>query len=281
MTINCNGTLTALDPPKVMGILNLTPDSFYDGGKYKNQREILVRTEKMLIDGANFIDVGAYSSRPGAADISEEEELKRIVPIIAVLTKNFPGIALSIDTFRSRVARETIAAGGAIINDISAGNLDNNMMETVAELKVPYCMMHMRGTPKTMKNLNKYEHLIQEILFYFSEKIQLARAFGINDLLIDPGIGFSKSPAQSFEILNNLELFKNTGLPLLIGVSRKSLIYNTLGTTPGNALNGTSVLNTIALYKGANILRVHDVKEAVECTTLMHELRKSDKTRER
>lgn len=269
MTINCKGNLIALDSPKVMGILNLTPDSFYDGGKYKNEQEIILQTEKMLTEGATFIDVGAYSSRPGATDISEEEEIKRLVPIVSMLIKEFPDILLSIDTFRSHVARESISAGAAMINDISAGNLDEKMMETVARLKVPYVMMHMRGTPKTMKNLNEYDNLLQEILFYFSEKIQQARALGINDLVVDPGIGFSKNSSQSFEILDKLELFKNIELPLLVGVSRKSLIYKTLETTPENALNGTSILNTIALCKGANILRVHDVKEAMECVSLI------------
>lgn len=272
MTINCKGNLIALDSPKVMGILNLTPDSFYDGGKYKNQREIIVQTKKMLTEGATFIDVGAYSSRPGAVDISEEEELKRMVPIISLLLKEFPDILISIDTFRSHVARETIEAGAAIINDISAGNLDDKMMATVAALKVPYVMMHMRGTPKTMKNLNEYVNLLQEILFYFSEKIQEARSFGINDLVVDPGIGFSKNPSQDFEIIDRLELFKNIELPLLIGASRKSLIYKTLKISPKNALNGTTVLNAIVLNKGANILRVHDVKEAMECVSLISQV---------
>lgn len=272
MTINCNGNLIPLDSPKVMGILNLTPDSFYDGGKYKNEQEIVSQVEKMLSQGATFIDVGAYSSRPDAADISEDEELKRIVPIIAVLTKEFPDILLSIDTFRSKVARETVEAGAAIINDISAGNLDDKMLKSIAELKVPYIMMHMRGTPKTMKSLNEYDNLLQDILYYFSEKIKEARALGIDDLIVDPGFGFSKNKVQNFELLNKMELFDILEIPLLVGLSRKSMIYNTLGNTPKEALNGTSALHVIALYKGANILRVHDVKEAVECVKLINQL---------
>lgn len=277
MTINCKGKLITLDSPKVMGVLNLTPDSFYDGGKYKNPREIIHQTEKMLKEGATFIDLGAYSSRPGAKEVPEQEELGRIVPVVQLLTKEFPDILLSIDTFRSQVARETIEAGAAIVNDISAGNLDAQMIATVAELNVPYCMMHMRGTPKTMKDLNTYTDLLPDILLYFSKKIREARSSGINDLIVDPGIGFSKNPAQGFEILRKLALFKNLDLPLLVGLSRKSLIYKTLGTDPENALNGTSVLNTIALHNGANILRVHDVKEAMECVSLLEELKRNEK----
>lgn len=269
MTLNCNGELIVLDSPKVMGILNLTPDSFYDGGKYKNEAEILGQTEKMLTEGATFIDAGAYSSRPDAANISEEEELKRILPVVEMLLREFPGIILSIDTFRSRIAQECVLAGAAMVNDISAGNLDDKMMEIIAELQVPYCMMHMRGTPKTMKTLNQYENLLPEILFYFSQKIRTARNMGINDLIVDPGFGFSKNPQQSFELLSKLEIFTTLELPLLIGVSRKSMIYKSLDIEPDDALNGTSILNTIALQKGADILRVHDVKEAVQCLRLL------------
>ncbi len=269
MTINCNGKLVSFDSPKVMGILNLSPDSFYDGGKYKNEAKALSQTEKMLDEGATFIDVGGYSSRPGAKKISEEEELARIFPFLEKLISNFPNILLSVDTFRSRVARECVLAGAAMINDISAGNLDKNMLITIAELQVPFCMMHMRGTPKTMQSLTHYEDLLTEILFYFSGKIQMARKLGINDLLIDPGFGFSKLPSQNFKILSKLELFKELELPLLVGVSRKSMIYKTLETDAENALNGTSVLHSIALQKGADILRAHDVKEARECIQLV------------
>ena len=268
MYINCKGNLIDFTEPKVMGILNVTPDSFYDGGKYKDEKDYLLQAEKMLKEGATFIDIGAYSSRPGADNVSEEQELQRIIPVVELLIKNFPDILLSLDTFRSNVARKGVEAGAAIINDISGGNLDEKMLSTVAELQVPYILMHMRGNPANMKNLNHYDDLVQDILHYFSEKIVAARAGGINDLIIDPGFGFSKNILQNFELLSKLELFKNLGYPLLSGISRKSLIYKTLHTTPEKALNGTTVLNTISLMKGATILRVHDVKEAVECVKL-------------
>ncbi|HET8838950.1 MAG TPA: dihydropteroate synthase [Flavobacteriaceae bacterium] len=269
MTINCNGDLISFDSLKVMGILNLTPDSFYDGGKYKKEAEVFAQTEKMLAEGATFIDLGGYSSRPGAEEISEADELNRILPIVEKLISRFPKIVLSIDTFRSRVAKESVLAGAAMVNDISAGNLDANMLPTIAELQVPYCMMHMRGTPKTMQNLTNYENLIVDIMFYFSGKIEEAKNLGINDLIIDPGFGFSKLPAQGFEILKQLELFTNLELPILVGLSRKSMIYKTLETNAANALNGTSILHTIALQNGANILRAHDVKEAMECIHIL------------
>ena len=268
MTINCKGSLIDFTTPKVMGILNLTPDSFYDGGRNSSEKDYLLHAEKMLKEGADFIDVGAYSSRPGAVDISEEEELSRLVPVVQLLLKEFPEALLSIDTFRSEVARQAVENGAAIINDISGGSLDPEMLKTVAELQVPYILMHMRGNPKNMKDLNQYDDLAKDLLFYFSEKISEARDLGINDLIIDPGFGFSKNIAQNFELMSKLELFKNLNLPLLSGISRKSLIYKTFHTTPNEALNGTTVLNTISLLKGAHILRVHDVKEAVECVKL-------------
>ncbi|MGB7785525.1 MAG: dihydropteroate synthase [Salinimicrobium sp.] len=273
MYINCKGRLIDLDTPKVMGILNITPDSFYDGGRNTSAEEYLARTGAMLEEGATFIDVGAYSSRPGATDISEEEELNRLLPVVEVLVEKFPDIILSIDTFRSEVAKKAVEAGAAVINDISAGNLDPHMMQTVANLQVPYIMMHMRGNPKTMKDLNEYEDLAQDVVYYFSEKISRARELGINDIIVDPGFGFSKNIQQNFELLSKLELFQNLELPLLSGLSRKSLIYKTFNTTPDEALNGTTVLNTVSLMKGANILRVHDVKEAVECVKLLERLK--------
>ena len=272
MYINCKGKLIDLTTPKVMGILNITPDSFYDGGRRQSITEHLNLAKKMLQEGTDFIDVGAYSSRPGAKDISEEEELQRVLPVIDALVETFPEIIISIDTFRSEVARQGVEAGAAMVNDISAGNLDEKMMKTVAKLKVPYIIMHMKGTPQTMKDLNQYEDLTQDILYYFSEKFDKARALGINDLIIDPGFGFSKNIDQNFELLSRLDLLKNLELPILAGLSRKSLIYKTFKTTPDNALNGTTVLNTVALLKGAHILRVHDVKEAVECIKLMQRL---------
>jgi len=272
MTINCKGELVDLSTPKIMGILNITPDSFFDGGNYKDETSILKQVEQMLFEGATFIDVGAYSSRPDADNISENEELNRILPVVKLILKHFPDVLLSIDTFRSAIAKHCIEAGAAIINDISAGNLDDTMLPTVAELQIPYIMMHMRGTPKTMQNLTNYEDLLKDILYYFSERINTARDLGIIDLIIDPGFGFAKTTTQNFELLNKLELFKTIEKPLLIGLSRKSMIYKTLKSSPNHALNGTTVLNTIGLQKGASILRVHDVKEAMECIKLVKNL---------
>ena len=268
MLINCQGKLIDLATPNVMGILNVTPNSFYDGGKYKNESEIVKQVETMLVDGADFIDIGAYSSKPNAEFVSEEEEIARLIPVLKLVLKEFPTTLISIDTFRSEVAKEAIDAGACIINDISAGNLDDKMMETIATLQVPYIMMHMKGTPQTMMQLTDYEDVVKEVLFYFSEKVALARSFGINDLIIDPGFGFAKTVEQNFEIMQKLELFKVLELPILAGVSRKSMIYKPLDLTPEKALNGTTALNMIALTKGASILRVHDVKEAVECVKL-------------
>ncbi|MBN8641393.1 MAG: dihydropteroate synthase [Flavobacteriales bacterium] len=272
MTINCNGQLIDLSTPKVMGIVNLTPNSFYDGGKLSDEKSVLLQVEKMLADGATFIDVGGYSSKPNAEFVSEEEELQRVIPIIQSVVKEFPKVVLSIDTFRSQVAKQSVENGVAIVNDISAGSLDENMMRTVAQLRVPYIMMHMKGTPKTMQSLAQYDDLVKEILFYFSEKIAIARSFGISDVIVDPGFGFAKTLEQNFELLNKLELFKMLDLPLLVGVSRKSMIYKILETDAEHALNGTTSLNTISLMKGAKILRVHDVKEAVECVQLYQKL---------
>lgn len=269
-TINCKGTLVDLSTPKVMGILNTTPDSFYDGGVLKNEKEILGQAEKMLNEGATFLDIGGYSSRPGAKDISISEELNRVIPAIEHVLKNFPETSISIDTFRSEVAKKAIESGAAIINDISAGKLDENMLNTVAQLQVPYIMMHLRGTPQTMQTLSSYENLTLDVLHYFSERIAAARLAGINDIIADPGFGFAKTVEQNFELLSQLELLKNLKIPLLAGLSRKSMIYKTLGITPQEALNGTTALNSIALLKGTNILRVHDVKEAMECVELMN-----------
>lgn len=272
MTINCKGKLIDLTTPKVMGILNLTPDSFFDGGKYTNENAILNQVEKMLTDGATFIDVGAYSSRPGADFVSETEELQRLLPIIALIDKKFPETLISVDTFRAEVAKQSIETGAALINDISAGKLDDNMLKTVANLQVPYIMMHMRGTPQTMQQLTNYDDIVKDLIFYFSERIQAAHNLGIADVIIDPGFGFAKTLKQNYKLLNNLELLNITEKPMLVGVSRKSMIYKLLQTTPQNALNGTTVLNTIGLQKGASILRVHDVKEAVETVKLIQNL---------
>jgi len=272
MQINCKGELIDLSIPKVMGILNVTPNSFFDGGKYKNGDEIISQVDKMLTEGAAFIDIGAYSSKPSAEFVSEQEEIDRIVPAIELVLKHFPEALLSIDTFRAEVAKASIESGAAIINDIAAGELDDKMFDVIAQYNVPYIMMHMRGNPQTMQSLTQYDDIVKEMLFYFSEKVQRARALGINDLILDPGFGFAKTTDQNYEVLQKTELFNVLELPVLAGVSRKSMIYKTLKITPQEALNGTTVLNTIALTKGAKILRVHDVKEAVECVTLFNKM---------
>jgi len=272
MFINCKGELIDLSIPKVMGILNVTPNSFFDGGKYKNEDEIISQVDKMLSEGATFIDIGAYSSKPSAEFVTEQEEIDRIVPAIELILKHFPEALLSIDTFRAAVAKASIDSGAAIINDIAAGELDDKMFDVIAKYNVPYIMMHMRGNPQTMQSLTQYEDIVKEMLFYFSEKVRKARSVGINDLILDPGFGFAKTTDQNYEVLQKMELFNVLELPVLAGVSRKSMIYKTLGNTAQEALNGTTVLNTIALTKGAKILRVHDVKEAVECVTLMNKI---------
>ena len=255
-----------------MGILNITPDSFYDGGKHTKEKDVLKHVESMLLDGATFIDVGGYSSKPNADFVSEGEELKRILPIVTSIVKEFPEALISIDTFRSQIAKVCIESGASLINDISAGKLDDGMLQTIADLHVPYSMMHLRGTPQTMQQFTHYENLLKDILFYFSERVVAARKLGIVDMIVDPGFGFAKTSEQNYQLLNQLELFNMLESPILVGVSRKSMIYKTLKTTAAESLNGTSVLNTIALQKGASILRVHDVKEAVECIKLVQSL---------
>ena len=272
MTINCNQTLVDLSTPKVMGILNITPDSFFDGGKYKNETEILSQVEKMLFEGATFIDVGAYSSRPGATHISENEELQRIVPVIKLLTKKFPEIIISTDTFRSAVAKEAINAGAAMINDISGGKMDEKMFETVANLQVPYILMHMLGTPQNMQQNPIYTDITQEIISFFAAQIFKLHQLKLNDIIIDVGFGFGKTSNHNFEILKNLSLFKSLDAPILAGISRKSMLYKTLDISAQEALNATTSANTIALLNGACILRVHDVKEAMEAIKIVNQL---------
>jgi dihydropteroate synthase len=269
MTLNCKGELIDLSVPRVMGIINATPDSFYDGGKTVVLKEILKQVERMLNEGATFVDIGGYSSRPGADNVSETEELQRVLPAIEAVIKEFPETLISVDSFRSKVAKSAVETGAAIVNDISGGTRDAEMLSTVSKLKVPFIAMHMRGTPQTMTQLTDYKNVTRDVLKYFSKRLAMARAAGINDIIADPGFGFAKTREQSFELLNNLELFKHLDVPYLIGVSRKSLIYKTLETTAENALNGTTALHAIALLKGASILRVHDVREAVECVKLM------------
>ena len=272
MTINCNGKLISLERPKIMGILNITPDSFFDGGKYKDEASVLNQVDKMLIEGATFIDVGAYSSRPGAKEVDEDTELKRITPIVSLIINKFPDVILSVDTFRSNVAKACIENGAAIVNDISAGLHDDNMLSTVAKLNVPYIMMHMRGTPKNMQQQTDYKDILKEVLFYFSERLSAAKALGVKDIIIDPGFGFAKNLEQNFELLKQMEVMSIIEHPLLAGISRKSMIYKTLDVTADQALNGTTALHMACLQKGAKILRVHDVKEAVECTKLYEQL---------
>lgn len=272
MTINCKGELVDLSSPKIMGILNITPNSFYDGGKYKSDAAFLKHAEEMIAQGADFIDVGAYSSKPSAEFVSEQEEIQRIVPIVAMLQKEFPTTHLSIDTFRAAVAKATVEAGAAIVNDIAAGHLDEAMLETVGQLQVPYIMMHMRGTPQTMQSLTAYSDLVKEVKLYFAERVAKAREHKINDIILDPGFGFAKTLEQNYELMGKMELLSSFDLPLLVGISRKSMIYKLLDITAPEALNGTTVLNTIALQKGANILRVHDVKEAVQTREILKQI---------
>ncbi len=268
MYINCKGQLIDLDRPKVMGILNLTPDSFYDGGKYRSAPEILRQVEKMHNEGATFIDMGAYSSRPNAHHISEEEELSRLLPVLELVIKEFPNALISIDTFRSHIANEAVKSGACMVNDISGGSLDEEMFSTIAKLQVPYILMHMVGTPQTMQQNVQYKNLIKDIIFYFSQKVFELRKLGVNDLILDPGFGFSKTLDQNFELLQKLELFSCMDLPVLAGLSRKSMLYKLLDLDPEHALNATTSVNTIALIKGVSILRVHDVKEAMEAITI-------------
>lgn len=271
-TLNVRGRLLDLRTPRIMGILNVTPDSFFDGGRFINEKAALTHASKMLEDGADLIDVGGASSRPGASSLSEDEEVVRVLPVIESLVKHFPGAVLSVDTFRSAVARRAVEAGASIINDISGGDQDPLMFGTAASLNAPYVLMHMRGTPETMTTLTTYDDLIRDIVKYFEEKILLLGGAGVKDIIIDPGFGFAKTVTQNFELLNHLEHFKILGLPILVGLSRKSLVWKTLGITPEEALNGTTTLHSIALLKGASILRVHDVKEAVDCIKLVTQL---------
>ena len=269
--INCKGALISFDTPKVMGILNITPDSFYSQSR-TTPTEVLRKAEQMLQEGATFVDIGGYSSRPNAQEVSEEEELQRVVPVVEALVKHFPEIRISVDTFRAEVARQSLEAGACIINDISAGQIDPAIWEVAAHYQVPYIAMHMRGTPQTMQTYTEYDKLTKDILYYFSEIKDKARQLKINDLIVDPGFGFSKTLAQNYELMQQLALFKALECPILVGISRKSMIYKLLDTTAEDALNGTTVLNTFALLHGADILRVHDVKEAVECVRIVGEL---------
>lgn len=267
-TIKIKGQLLDLSMPRVMGILNITPDSFYSDSRMASLNEVMDRAQSMQNDGATFLDIGGYSTRPGAKEISPGEEAERVLPVIEALNKNFPDLIISIDTFRSEVAKQSVLSGAHIINDVAGGILDDNMFDTVAELGVPYILMHMRGTPQTMSKLTDYNFLIPDILKELSEKIGRLRQKGVSDIIIDPGFGFAKTTAQNFEMMKNLSEFHQLNCPLLVGISRKGMIYNTLNISAKEALTGTTVLNTISLSLGASIIRVHDVKPAVEAVKL-------------
>lgn len=272
--INVNGTLLDLSTPCVMGILNVTPDSFYAGSRMQTEMEIARRVEQIVTEGAGIIDIGAYSSRPNADNVSAREEMERLRTGLSVLRRVKPDAVVSVDTFRADVARMCVEEYGvAIINDIAAGEMDEEMFRTVAELNVPYIMMHMQGTPQDMQQHPHYDNLLKEVLQYFARKVQQLRDLGVKDIILDPGFGFGKTLEHNYELLNHLEEFRIFELPLLVGVSRKSMIYRLLGTTPQESLNGTTVIDTICLLKGADILRVHDVKEAVETVRIVEATR--------
>ncbi len=268
ITLNCKGTLVNLEDPIVMGILNLTPDSFYDGGKLKSDTAILQQAERMLKEGATILDIGGMSSRPGAKIIDSKEELNRTIAPISLISKTFPDAIISIDTVRSIVAKEAVEAGASIVNDISAGKIDAEFYQTVANLSVPYVLMHMKGTPETMQSQTEYEDISLVVLDFFIQEVGKLRELGIKDIILDPGFGFGKTIDHNYQLLNKIHAFRMLDLPILAGISRKSMIYKYLNTTPEFALNGTSVLNMVALQQGAKILRVHDVKEAVETVKL-------------
>lgn len=267
-TLNIRGELVSLEAPHIMGILNITPDSFFDGGRNITEEKIMAHVEAMLRDGATFIDVGGYSTRPGAAEVSPEEEVRRVVPAIRMIVKEFPSVRVSVDTFRAATATAAVEVGASMINDVSGGELDPGMFAAVARLNVPYILMHMRGTPQTMTAQTSYQNLIKEVQDYFHRKISMLTSAGVKDIIVDPGFGFAKTREQNFEILSRLSVLRQLGRPVLAGLSRKSLIWRTLGITANEALNGTTSLNTIALLNGASILRVHDVKEAKEVVDL-------------
>ncbi len=273
MNISCKGKLIDLTTPKIMGILNLTPDSFYDGGLYNNTDRALAQTEKMLLEGATFIDVGGASSKPGAVEVSADEELARVLPVIEKIHIKFPDTLISIDTYRSDVAQQAVAAGAAMVNDISGGNLDAKMLKTVGALGVPFVAMHMQGKPQNMQDKPSYDNILTDIRSFFAAKIDAAHKAGIHDIIIDPGFGFGKTLEHNYALLKHLSSIQMDGVPMLIGVSRKSMIYKLLQIEVAEAGNGTSVLNSVALQQGAQILRVHDVKEAHQAVQLIEKLK--------
>ncbi len=274
-TLNINGRLLLIEKPLVMGILNVTPDSFYDGGKLQSEKALLDQVEKMITDGASMVDIGGHSTRPHADEVDEAEESKRVLSALKSLTAHFPQLIISVDTFRSAVARKAVEAGASLINDVSGGSMDPAMFQMVAELKVPYVLMHMRGTPQTMSQLTTYDDLIHDISIYFQERLHTLTELGVADVIIDPGFGFAKTVEQNYELLSHLDYFKIHQRPVMAGLSRKSMIWRALNTDPEGSLNGTSVMNSVALLKGADILRVHDVKEAVQCIQLLSKIQTS------
>ncbi len=273
-TINIKGKFLDLSTPMVMGILNITPDSFYGGSRKQNEADIVKRVEEIVLQGGTIVDIGAQSTRPSSQFLSAEEEIERLSPALSAINREFPNVILSIDTFHSEVAKVCVRDYGvAIVNDISGGSLDSDMFQTVADLHVPYILMHMRGTPQTMQQLNNYNDLVPDIAYYFSEKVAHLHQLGVNDIILDPGFGFSKDTSQNYELMKHISFFENFELPLLVGISRKSMITKFLEVSSSEALNGTSVLHTYALMNGANILRVHDVKEACEAVKIVKKLR--------
>jgi dihydropteroate synthase len=273
-TININGYMLDLSTPKVMGILNLTPDSFFEDSRMQTEKQVAQRVKQMLAEGADILDVGAYSSRPGADNVSAEEEMRRLREGLTVIRKEAPDAIVSVDTFRADVARMCIEEYGvAIVNDISGGEMDNQMFATIARARVPYIIMHMQGTPQDMQEAPHYENVLKEVMLSMANKVEKLHEMLVNDIIIDPGFGFGKTLAHNFELMAHLDEFEVFELPVLVGVSRKSMIYKTLGISPQEALNGSTVLHTIALNKGANILRVHDVKEAVQAIKLWQSVR--------
>jgi len=267
-TLNCRGKILTIERPLVMGILNATPDSFFTGSRINKKENLFERVEKMISEGVDIIDVGGQSTRPGAEKITEEEELERVIDVISQIHTGFPELIISVDSFYSKVVREAVGAGASMVNDVSAGSVDDNMLDTVASLGVPYVLMHMRGTPRNMQDHTHYDDLLKELLDHFIQKLAVCRKSGIRDIIIDPGFGFAKTTQQNFELMKNLNLFFMLDCPILLGLSRKGMIYKTLGVSADDALNGTTVMNTMGLMNGASILRVHDVREAAQAVKL-------------
>jgi dihydropteroate synthase len=278
LSINLAGEIINLSTPLVMGVLNVTPDSFYDGGKYLDEKSISTRAYQILEEGGRIIDIGAYSTRPGAKEISVEEEINRLTSAFKIVRENFPDALLSLDTFRSEVADSIVSKyGPCIINDISGGTMDNKMFETVARLSVPYVLMHIQGTPETMQKNPVYSDVVNDIIMFLSERVRQLKLYGVNDVIVDPGFGFGKLPVHNYELMNRLDSFRIFKLPMMVGVSRKAMIWRLLDITPQQSLNGTTVLNTLALLGGADILRVHDVKEAVQVCKIVSHLKQKAK----